>query len=168
MNLKPNPLVAGRFIELLGSDLARDCYISNCSSDAYSRQLYETGSRSETTTHQAEKVGQWSFADRRMLHISFEGLNRQRLLHHVGEIVVDLTRNVTELLTLRGSELAPILRTPDLRSIMGQERCHGSTTEFFSRVQTRSGGDAGRTRGDSESNRRRTRRRGQCLGSLAA
>jgi hypothetical protein len=33
----------------------------------------------------------------------------------------------------RGS--TPILRTPNLRSIMGQEGCHGSTTEVFSRVQ---------------------------------
>jgi len=34
---------------------------------------------------------------------------------------------------------------------MGQEGCHGNTTEVFSRVQTRSGGDARRTRGDGES-----------------
>jgi hypothetical protein len=37
-------------------------------------------------------------------------------------------------LTHEGS--APILRTPDLRPIMGQEGCHGSTTEVYSRVQT--------------------------------
>jgi len=42
----------------------------------------------------------------------------------------------------KGTGSAPILRTPDLRSIMDQEGCHGSTTEVFSRVQTRSGGHA--------------------------
>ena len=31
---------------------------------------------------------------------------------------------------------APILRTPYLRPIMGQEGCHGTTTEVYSRVQT--------------------------------
>lgn len=45
-----------------------------------------------------------------------------------------LIKNDTARIYLEGS--APILRTPDLRPIMGQEGCHGSTTEIYSRVQT--------------------------------
>jgi hypothetical protein len=47
----------------------------------------------------------------------------------------------------------PAFTDTELRLIMGQEGCHGNTTEKFGRVQTRSGGHARRTRGDGEPNR---------------
>src|SRR5215470_17625779 len=55
-------------------------------------------------------------------------LNRSR---RVECVVLELALPVRSCL---GS--APLLRTPDLRPIMGQEGCYGTTTEVYSRVQT--------------------------------